>query len=200
MTEKQKEAKVKSVASQKTKDLKAKALLTSAPKGLPYTAWQVLQAESSRGKTGVKIGTLSKEASTTYKTLSPEERERLNHIANENKAKNEAAFKQWLSSYTPKQIKEANNARQALKRASKKAGGHKQFNHIQDSRLVKQPTSAYSYFLVERNASGDFSGMKIAEIGGLMGREWKALSASDKKVRDRLTSNHIQPLTVQPDI
>lgn len=183
LTEKQKAAKTKLEALQKTRDLKAKALLT-APKSLPYTAWQVLTQEYSRGKKGVTVVTLSKEAATTYKNLTPEERERLNHTANENKAKNETAYKQWLSMYTPKQVKEANNARQALKRANKKAGGHKMYASIHDSRLVKQPVSPYTYFLVERNATGDFTGMKIAELGGLVGKEWKALSSSDKKVSD----------------
>ena len=117
-----------------------------------------------------------------YKNLTPEERERLNHIANENKAKNEAAYKQWLLSFTATQIREANYARSALKRDSKKNGGHKQFQHIQDNRLVKQPTGAYSYFLKERHASGDMSGMKVRESGGLVAREWKALSAGEKKV------------------
>ena len=181
LTEKQKEAKAKVAASQKIKDLRAKALLT-APKGLPSTAWQVLQNESSKGKTGVNVGVVAKEASATYKSLTPEERERLNHIANENKAKNEAAYKQWLSSFTAKQVKEANTARTALRRESKKNGGHKQYAHLQDARLVKQALSPYTYFFKERNDSGDMKGMKIGEIGGLVGKEWKALSAGEKKV------------------
>jgi hypothetical protein len=181
LTEKQKAAKAKIIASQKLKDLKAKALLT-APKGLPYTAWQVLQVEQSRAKGHSNVAVASKEASSIYKSLAPEERERLNHTANENKAKNEVAHKQWLSSFTAKQIKEANVARTALKRQSKSIGGHKSYSRLQDDRLVQPPKSGYLYFLIERNASGDLSGMKIAESGGLVAKEWKALSASSKKV------------------
>lgn len=181
LTEKQKEARAKTAASQKIKTLRATALL-KAPKGLPSTAWQVLHTEQSRGKTNVSIVASAKEASSKYKSLTPEERERLNHTANENKAKNETAYKQWLSSFTAKQIKEANTARLALKRQSKSSGGHKQYQRLQDDRLVKPPMSAYAYFFTERNASGDMNGMKIAEIGGLLGKEWKALSASSKKV------------------
>lgn len=181
LTEKQKAAKAKTLASQKHKTLCATALLT-APKSLPNTAWQVLITGSTRGNANAKLGSAAKEASAQYKNLTPEEREQLNHTAVENKAKNESAHKQWLLSFTPKQIKQANSARLALNRQSKSNGGKKSIPRLQDDRLVRSIKSAYTYFNIERNASGDMNGMKIAEIGGLVGKEWNALSASSKKV------------------
>ena len=106
----------------------------------------------------------------------------MNHVANENKAKNEAAYKKWLLRHTPAEIKAANAARNQLKRQAKKDGIKKAFRHIQDERLVKQARAPYTYFLMDRFASGDMRNMNISEIGALIGREWKALSPDDKKV------------------
>lgn len=183
LTEKQTAAKAKLAASQKHKSLVTTALLT-APKGLPNTAWQVLITEAARNKAaGTSIGASSKEAAAKYRNLTPEERETLNHTAVANKSQSEAAHKQWLLSHTPKQIKEANTARLALNRESKAGGTKKRIPRLLDDRLVKPVMSAYTYFFVERNQSGDMAGMKVGEIGGLIGKEWKALSTSARKVR-----------------
>jgi hypothetical protein len=183
LTEKQAAARAKLAASQKAKTLRTTALLT-APRGLPTTAWQVLITEAARNKpAGDSIGASSTEAAAKYKNLTPEERETLNHTAVGNKAASEAAHKQWLLSFTPKQIKEANTARLALNRQSKSSGTKKRIPRLQDDRLVRSVMSAYTYFFVERNQSGDMTGMKVGEIGGLIGKEWKALSASARKVR-----------------
>lgn len=55
------------------------------------------------------------------------------------------------------------------------------FPAIKDDRLVKQPRSAYVQFTVDRFASGDFAHMTVPESAKLIGREWKALNASEKK-------------------
>jgi hypothetical protein len=199
LTEKQKIAKAKTAAFQKHRTLRTTALLT-APKALPYTAWQVLVTDATRGKTGVSVSSSTKEAATKYKSLTPEEREQLNHTAVGNKSKNESAHKQWILSFTPKQIKEANTARLALNRQSKSSGSKKRIPRIQDDRLVRPVTSAYTYFFIERNASGDMNGMKVGEIGGLVGKEWKALSASSKKVSLLQVSGCVCLLTSSTDI
>jgi hypothetical protein len=108
--------------------------------------------------------------------------QRANHVAHENQAKNEIAYKKWLASYTPAQIKDANNARNQLRAQAKADGSKKTYHHIKDDRLVKQPLNAYGFFLKDRVASGDMAGMRITEIGQLVGREWRALSPGDRKV------------------
>jgi len=90
-------------------------------------------------------------------------------------------LKKWLSTYTPRRIKEANNARNQLKLQAKKAGKKTTFTHLQDERLVKQARNAYIYFLQARVASGDMRNMKIGEVGGVVAREWKGLSTEEKK-------------------
>ncbi|KAL2051931.1 hypothetical protein ABVK25_007846 [Lepraria finkii] len=52
---------------------------------------------------------------------------------------------------------------------------------LQDHRQVKGVTGAYTRFYIDRQASGDFKGLKAKEAARLAGREWKGLSASEKK-------------------
>ena len=108
----------------------------------------------------------------------------LNHTANENRAKNEAAYKGWVQTYSPLQIKDANNARNQLLREAKakKVKSLSHYRPINDDRIVKSRVAAYAFFLKDRYDSGDFTGMTKAETFGLIGREWKALSAAEKKV------------------
>ena len=108
--------------------------------------------------------------------------QRLNHVANENKAKNKAAFTKWLGEHSPAEIRAANVARSYLRRQAKKAGSKKVYRHLKDERIVKQARTPYAYFLMERFASGDMKNMKISEVGPLIGREWRALSTEEKKV------------------
>jgi len=53
---------------------------------------------------------------------------------------------------------------------------------LQDYRQVKGARAAYIFFSKDRFDSGDFKGLKAPEAAKLAGREWKALSASEKKV------------------
>ncbi|KAK5455270.1 hypothetical protein LTS15_005990 [Exophiala xenobiotica] len=52
---------------------------------------------------------------------------------------------------------------------------------IQDDRRVKSMRNGYSFFFAERHSSGDLKGMTVAESGKLVGKEWKEMSASEKK-------------------
>lgn len=84
-----------------------------------------------------------------------------------------------MAAFTPLQIKEANLARLKLRKIYKSLSAP----ILHDDRLVKRPASPYMFFVQERFATGDFSGIAIGEAGKLMGTEWKGLSASAKKVR-----------------
>lgn len=107
----------------------------------------------------------------------------MNHTSNQNKAKNDAAYKSWVSQHSPLAIKIANDARRALNKEAKAGKGKvKSIQLIKDDRLVKQSPSAFIYFNSERRASGDFKHMAFAEAARLAAKEWKALSASEKKV------------------
>ena len=58
---------------------------------------------------------------------------------------------------------------------------NKQYSNLKDERLVRRPTTAYIAFYKSRYASGDFKGLKVVEASRLIGREYKALSAAEKK-------------------
>ncbi|KIW12978.1 hypothetical protein PV08_08165 [Exophiala spinifera] len=159
-------------------DLRAAALLEE-PKQLPSTAFSVILVEEAK-KSKAFAGSATA-ASEKYRNLSSEEREQYNHQANQNKQQNTIAYKNWVQSYTPLQIKQANNARHQLTKKAKAAGKKTKYPTIQDDRAVKAPRNAYTFFFTDRHLSGDMSGMSVGESGKLLGREWKNLSAAEKK-------------------
>ena len=178
------------------KELKVTAL--SPPAGLAATTWNLFLQDKTKGhkREGQLIGQVSKEVSAQFKTLAPEQVEvslvlmlssfqiltlspqHYNHIVNQNRAKNETAYRQFIESHTPAVIRAANNARLNLRRR-KVRGFQKQ---LQDHRQVKSPRSSYISFYQERMATGDFRGLKMPEATKLASREWKALSEAEKKV------------------
>lgn len=169
LTEVQKSALIK-------KQLKATAL--KPPHGVASSTWGVFLAEKLRADSaaaGANFGGVIKAAGVEYKQLTPEQLEHYNHIANQARAANATAYRQWIESHTPTIIHDANLARQHLKRLGVKAVP------LQDHRQVKGLSNPYSYFYKERMQSGDFRGLKVAEAAKLIGREWKGLSASEKK-------------------
>jgi len=183
LSEKGKAVLEKKKALASLRDLKAIALIE--PKGKPDSAWTVYVSEKLGGKGGGTVTEGIKTASSEYKSLSASEREHYNHIANENKAANQAAYSEWVASYTPEQIRKANNARKQLKRKGatpqgKKPSG-KGLSPIQDDRQIKRPNSAYLKFSIERRESGDFKGISLGESAKLITEEWNKMSAGDKK-------------------
>ncbi|OAG41695.1 hypothetical protein AYO21_04159 [Fonsecaea monophora] len=166
-------------ARQEQADLRAAALLEE-PKQLPSTPHRLIFSEETK-KSGGQVKAAATAAAERFRNLSLEERERYNHEATENKAKNERAYKQWVQTHSPLEIRLANNARRQLTKKAKAAGKKKQYKPIQDDRSVRRPRNAYAFFFKERNDSGDLRGMTVGERGKLIGQEWKNLSSSEKK-------------------
>lgn len=172
-------------------ELKKKAL--TVPKALPRTAYSVVHTEVARANHGLA----PKEAAAKYKALTPEELEvtshssnkssntdglvpqHYNHIANTNAAANKAAYDKWILSHTPDEILIANNARKILKRLVKK---QKAYAPLHDDRLVRRPLASFMRFHAERINSGDYKHMGFKERAPLIGKEWRELGASEKKV------------------
>ena len=88
-----------------------------------------------------------------------------------------------MTSHSPTQIRDANNARRTLNRKTGQKPNSKKFSSLQDERLVRLPNGPYSYFNKARFDSGDMKGLHIKETGKLVASEWKALSAAEKQVR-----------------
>ncbi|KAL8645099.1 MAG: hypothetical protein Q9210_006894 [Variospora velana] len=178
LTPKQKEEQTKQKGRHTLKDLKEKAL--TIPKQLPASAYSVLLSqqmkERNAGDKQDPVKVIAKDCSTIYRSLSPEQREHYNHIANQNRATNKRQYGEWIRSFTPIQIRQANAARAQLKRKTK-AGWPK----LGDERQVKRFRNVYSFFLSARYKSGDLAGVPFVEASKLIGSEWKALSADEKK-------------------
>ncbi|OSS45617.1 hypothetical protein B5807_09694 [Epicoccum nigrum] len=130
------------------------------------------------------------ELAVKWKTVSPAEHEKYNHIAAERTEARAAEYKAWVESHTPDQIRIANNARAKLKRKlaekSALAGYDKvptpvQTQPIKDERRARHPKSAWVFFFSERLQSTDFKGIAIKPRTGLISDEWKALSAEEKQ-------------------
>lgn len=172
-------------------ELKQKTL--TVPKELPRTAYAVVLTEIAKASHSL----CGKEAAAKYKSLTPEELEvtshppvkpsitdclllqHYNHIANTNAAANKVAYKKWILSHTPDEIRTANQARKSLGRLIKKP---RTYPPLHDERLVNLPLGSFMRFHMERLDSGDYKHMTIPETGRLIGKEWRELSASEKKV------------------
>lgn len=112
--------------------------------------------------------------------------QRYNHLAAERNVARAAEYKAWVESFTPDQIRIANNARSQLRKKLpplKSGSKHAHTTQLVDERQVKRPVNAWIYFCGQRNASSDFTGISIGERSKLISGEWKALTANEKRVR-----------------
>jgi hypothetical protein len=173
---KAKEAKKK----EEIKLLKAQAL--APPRYRQINIWAIyvrenLTAQTNNGPVTSQIKALAQ----NFKNITSREREHYNHLVNEHNAKSLREFQEWLNAHTPAQIKEANAVRARLRKnlADKKS----QYLPIKDDRLVKRPSSSYLLYHSERITSGDFRGVSTPAASKDISVEFKALSASEKKVR-----------------
>ncbi|KAI9674749.1 MAG: hypothetical protein M1817_001653 [Caeruleum heppii] len=187
LSEKAKELREKKKEVAKQKALKQSALQT--PKKLPQTAWTVFAAEQIKAPLQKPIGEVVRDLSVRYRNFSAGDLEHYNHVANQNRATNDAALKAFIHSFTPQEIAAANRARLTLKRRS--VG--KRASPLRDDRKQKKPLTGFLYFFVERQRSGDFKHISIAEASKLASKEWKALTDAERaawrnRVEDRNTT------------
>lgn len=101
-----------------------------------------------------------------------------NRRANSNKAENETLLRDWVKSYTPEQIRLANNARVLLKKLTGKSYGHQ----LQDDRIPKRLRSEMALFAQDRWASGDLKGVKLTDAAKLLRSEFLELPEGERKV------------------
>ncbi|KAI8965985.1 hypothetical protein F5Y11DRAFT_235800 [Daldinia sp. FL1419] len=168
------------------KELK-KTALYGEPKHLPERPWTVYIYEQTKDKNvqPPELRTIMKGISEAFKAMSASERQRLESICDQNKAKNEAAYTSWVETYTPSQIQAANRARQTLK---KKYGFPPKANLklIRDKRIPKRPSNPYSLFTKARWASGDFTGHRFGEAAREISREWLRMSDVERHAYEDL--------------
>ncbi|KAF2120515.1 hypothetical protein BDV96DRAFT_641193 [Lophiotrema nucula] len=149
----------------------------TSTRALPTHAVFVSEAFKDNKKIGLA------QASDKFKSLTTAEREHYNHLTSERNAARKAEYNAWVRSYTPEQIRIANNARarlrKLLKGKQKSAPAHTA--KIQDDRQYKKGPTSYAMFIKDRYASGDLKGIGVGEAAKLISNEWKSLSAGEKQ-------------------
>lgn len=107
-----------------------------------------------------------------------------NHIANQQNAARQAEYQAFIHSYTPEQIKIANNARSQLRKllADKRKHTPPYAKKLVDDRQTKKAVSPFPAFVRARHASGDYKNIPSTEAIKLAANEWKSLSAAEKQV------------------
>jgi hypothetical protein len=164
----------------KIRDLRVKALKEPVThRALSTLNAFIAETTSGKGTGRAKVG----DAQKAFKNLSPAELEHYNHIASEKNAARRAEYEAWIKTYTPDQIRIANNARAQLRKlladTYKTKPAHT--DKLLDDRAVKRPTSIFATFVKERHASGDFKNINLQDAMKLIANEWKALSAGEKQ-------------------
>ncbi|KAF2798644.1 hypothetical protein K505DRAFT_346420 [Melanomma pulvis-pyrius CBS 109.77] len=164
------------------RELKKKAL--RGPPHVAISAWQAFTSEAIKAAGSGTVQEKLAAAGAKFKDLTPAEREHYNHVATEKNAIRKAAYKDWVESHTPEEIRVANRARATIRRRHKAAGGKTVPAHtvkIHDEREVKAPRLPFLRFSIERRATGDFKNIAIPDASKLIGKEWHALTESEKQ-------------------
>jgi len=104
-------------------------------------------------------------------------------LARETSEARRSEHETWIRQHTPEQIRIANLARASLRRKLKNPKGSSKWSRLDDPRATPKPLMPWTRFVMERNSSGDFKNILLKERTQLISREWKALSAGEKKVR-----------------
>ncbi|KAJ9627924.1 hypothetical protein H2203_003143 [Taxawa tesnikishii (nom. ined.)] len=147
-----------------------------------YTAKKRSEFSPSSENESFSAKNLLKEASETFRKITPAELEHYNHLANAKTRQREEAISAWLDSLSPEEIRVANNARKQLRVIlSKQKKKVTMWRPLRSDRLVKRPIPAYTFFLLDRYASGDLRHIASVDAAKLVSQEWRALTASEKQ-------------------
>ncbi|KAM5435273.1 hypothetical protein MferCBS31731_006238 [Microsporum ferrugineum] len=168
--EKKAEKKAKEAKIQAKEDLKSlKQAALTPPKPLPTTKFAIF----STGK-GPLLESLKE-----YKNISGFQVEELEQTAEKNASTNRHNLEQWIESYSPLEIKNANQARRKLRRILPTKA--RSYSAIQDERQVKGPRSAYLLYSMDKQQSTEFSHLPTKERMAEIARSWKNASQSEKE-------------------
>ncbi|BFZ57585.1 hypothetical protein PYCC9005_004637 [Savitreella phatthalungensis] len=95
------------------------------------------------------------------------------------------AYDEFVSTLTPRQIREENALRRKLRREQKEAGtlnknSMANLREIKDPRAPKKPQSAYIKFFMESRETPEFRGLPVTELAKAVSAKWKTLTEQDK--------------------
>ncbi|OJK00445.1 hypothetical protein ASPACDRAFT_60272 [Aspergillus aculeatus ATCC 16872] len=174
---------------EKKKQIKeCKALCLTPPQLHPTTVYAVARAEAgkqiSKENLHMKGIYMINELQERISSLRSEQSEEYARIAEENKKLNEKIMADWIKTFTPAQIRDANKARRKLvkltgKRQSKLA-------LIDDPRLVARPLHPYAHFTKTRiHEDPHIASLPMSERSPRLSAEWKALAPEERKAYDQ---------------
>ncbi|EED24041.1 HMG box protein, putative [Talaromyces stipitatus ATCC 10500] len=166
------------------KELIAEALKKEEPKLRSPIAWNLFVSEKLKGVTELNKGSALRDIAVQYRQLPDYQREALNQEAAKLGEENEKKLKEWIHSYTPLRIKQANAARKLLPKYMTK---HEKspiikLSQIPDDRQVKRPVSAFLWFFKERVATGEYRGLPVRDIAERVKADWANTTDSEKQV------------------
>ena len=98
-------------------------------------------------------------------------------MAAENRKANAEAYHNFITSYTPIQIRAANMARRSLTRHTKK-----RVPSLHDDRLVKKSVAAQSFFYRDQREAGELEGMSQAEVFARVNQAFRDLPDAERQV------------------
>lgn len=194
---------------QKVKDtiktLIAESLKKEEPKLRSPIAWNLFVSEKLKGVEREGKGQALRDIGAQYRELPESQREvcsspfseitmrmrtnqrfqqALTQEATKLTKENEIKMREWVHSYSPLRIKQANAARKFLPKymAKHEKAPIIKLNAIHDDRQVKRPVSAFLWFFKERVATGEYRGLPVTEISERVKAEWLNTSDSEKQV------------------
>ncbi|EEA20606.1 hypothetical protein TMatcc_000600 [Talaromyces marneffei ATCC 18224] len=166
------------------KSLIAESLKKEEPKLRSPIAWNLFVSEKLKGVDREARSSALRDIAAQYRELPEYQREILNQEASKLSKENEAKLKEWVHSYSPLRIKQANAARKLLPKymAKHEKSPIIKLSAIRDDRQVKRPVSAFLWFFKERVATGEYRGLPVTEISERVKAEWVNTSDSEKQL------------------
>lgn len=122
-------------------------------------------------------GRLVGKGESYYGKLSDEEKAKLHEQAEANKKENKIAYENWVNSHSARDIRDANQARAALRRLKYHP---RRYADIKDDRQVKRINGAYTHFSREAHAMGELDGLTIPQMGTRLGEMWRSMTETEK--------------------
>ncbi|PYI35190.1 hypothetical protein BP00DRAFT_412422 [Aspergillus indologenus CBS 114.80] len=177
-----------SLREKKKQIRECKALCLTPPRLHPTAAFAVARQEA--GKLVAKEGLHEKGIYMIQKiqehiqNLRSEQAEEYERIAEENKKLNEQIMADWIKSYTPAQIRDANIARRKLVKLTGKR--QSRLTLIDDPRLVARPAPPYAHFTrTQYQEDPNLINLPLLERSHRISALWKALSPEERKAYDQ---------------
>ncbi|KAH6636659.1 hypothetical protein F5144DRAFT_188866 [Chaetomium tenue] len=165
----------------KLRALKEKALLKEQPAKLPVTSWNLYLVKNLKEVLNKEpkptFADAIRQLSAEHKALPEQEKEKLDLEAQKNKTANEINLRNWIDSHSVQEIREANVARNLLKRRKSTPIKHT----LPDSRFPKGRLTAYMAYVKSRYTAQEFEGLQSQNRLSKISSEWKGFNDEQRK-------------------